>query len=92
MTEQAAAAAPAPEPAVDKSALIAGFINRIGAGEFDQPEDAFHRFVVKEIYPLLGSGTLDAGDLDVIAHAYSTRADPYNRGYDTPESGRQAAV
>jgi hypothetical protein len=48
--------------------------------------------VVKEIYPLLGSGTLTAKDLDVIAHVYSTRADPYNRGYDTPEDAARVAV
>ena len=86
-----AAAEPPPAPPVDKGALIEGFVNRIGQGEFDQPEDAFHRFVVKEIYPLLGSGTLTAKDLDLIAHAYSARADPYNRGYDTPEDGARVA-
>jgi hypothetical protein len=77
---------------VDKEALMAGFINRIGQGEFDQPEDAFHRFVVKEIYPLLGSGTLTAKDLDLIAHVYSARADPYNRGQDTPENAPRSVV
>jgi len=87
-----APAAPPPAPPVDKGALMAGFIDRIGAGEFDQPEDAFHRFVVKEIYPLLGSGTLTAKDLDVIAHVYSTRADPYNRGYDMPEDSARVVV
>src|SRR5215217_6311407 len=85
-------AAPPPAPPVDKGALIAGFLNRIGAGEFDQPEDAFHRFVVKEIYPLLGAGTFNAKDLELIAHAYSARADPYNRGYDTPEAGPKLVV
>ncbi|MEP7357011.1 MAG: hypothetical protein ABI847_07210 [Anaerolineales bacterium] len=86
--EPAPAAAP-PAPPVDKAALIAGFLTRIGQGELDQPEDAFHRFVVKEIYPLLGAGTFNTKDLELIAHAYSARNDPYNRGYDTPEAGRR---
>jgi hypothetical protein len=77
---------------VDAAEVMAGFINRIGQGEFDQPEDAFHRFVVKEIYPLLGNGTFTAKDLDVIAHVYSARADPYNRGYDTPEDAPKLVV
>ena len=98
-TEPAAASAPEPAappppapPKVDAAEAIAGFVNRIGQGEFDQPEDAFHRFVVKEIYPLLGSGTLTAKDLDLIAHVYSARSDPYNRGYDTPEDAPQLAA
>ncbi|HUS17662.1 MAG TPA: hypothetical protein VM536_21915 [Chloroflexia bacterium] len=84
MASEPAAAPPAPP--VDKEALIDGFTTRITQGEFDQPEDAFHRFVVKEIYPLLGAGTLTAKDLELIAHRYSARADPYNRGHDTPEA------
>jgi hypothetical protein len=78
-------AAPAPPP-VDKAALISDLLTRIDQGEFDQPEDAFHRFVVKEIYPLLGSGTLNAKDLELVARTYSARADPYNRGDATPEA------
>ena len=87
--ETPAAAAP---PPVDKAALISGFQTRIDQGEFDQPEDAFHRFVVKEIYPLLGSGTLNAKDLLLIARTYSARADPYNRGNDTPEAAPKLAA
>jgi hypothetical protein len=84
--------APPPPAPVDKGALIAGFLNRIEQGEFDQTEDAFHRFVVKETYPLLGSGTLNAKDLELIARKYSARADPYNRGSDTPETAPKLAA
>jgi hypothetical protein len=90
--EPAVAAAPEAPPPVDKGDLMAGFFNRIDAGEFDQPEDAFHRFVVKEIYPLLGGGTLTAKDLEVIARKYSSRADPYNRPFFEPTAAPKLAT
>ena len=96
MTEQAAAPeVPAPAPAapvMDKETLIMGFLRRIDAGEFDQAEDAFHRFVVKEIYPLLGAHSLTAADLERITRKYSAHADPYNRGYDAPEAAPKLAA
>ena len=94
MSEQAAPVpAPAAEapaapaaPMVNKEELIVGFLRRIEAGEFDQPEDAFHRFVVKEIYPLLGARTITGKDLERITQKYSGHADPYNKGYETHEA------
>jgi hypothetical protein len=59
---------------------LRGLLGRIAAGEFDLGTGKdFHLFVVKEIYPLLGAGTLTAQDLERITKAYSVRADPHNK-------------
>jgi hypothetical protein len=81
MSEQAApatAAANAAAPA-GKQSILRGFAQRIASGEFDPGHKDFHQFVVKEIYPLLGDGTLTVDDLERITRAYATRADPYNK-------------
>jgi hypothetical protein len=78
MSEQTAPA-PAKAPA-DKKTVLRGILGRIASGEFDPGHKDFHRFVVKEIYPLLGDATLTVEDLERITKAYSARADPYNAG------------
>jgi hypothetical protein len=81
MSEQPA---PAAAPA-NKQTILRGLLGRLQAGEFD-PEPGhkdFHQFVVKEIYPLLGNGTLAADDLEKITKAYAGRADPYNTKDET---------
>jgi hypothetical protein len=87
MTETPAPAAPAepaaaaPAPAAvgaNKQAILRAFYARINAGEFDLAGGKdFHRFVVKEIYPLLAAGTLQTEDLEKIAEVFSARANPY---------------
>ena len=80
-----APAAPPPPPAapaapVNKQPILRGFMARIAAGEFDLAGGKdFHQFVVKEIYPLLGDGTLTADDLVKVTQAFSARTDPYNK-------------
>lgn len=79
MSEQPAPAA----AAADKTTVLRALLGRIRAGEFD-PEPGhtdFHQFVVKEIYPLLGAGTLAVDDLEKLTKAYAGRADPYNTKY-----------
>lgn len=75
MSEQTA---PAQAPA-DKKPVLRGILGRVNSGEFDPGHKDFHQFVVKEIYPLLGAGTLTVEDLERITKAYSARADPYNK-------------
>ena len=80
MTETPAPVAPTPAPAAaNPQTVLRGLIGRIQAGEFDPGHTDFHRFVVKEIYPLLGAGTLKPEDLEKITKAYATRANPYNK-------------
>jgi hypothetical protein len=75
MSEQTASgAAPAVKPAILRS-----LVNRINTGEFDLGKKDFHQFVVKEIYPLLASGTLTVDDLERLTRAYAVRNDPYNK-------------
>ena len=85
MTETPAPAATPAEPAAapapaNKQAILRAFYARINAGEFDLAGGKdFHRFVVKEIYPLLADGTLKTEDLEKIAEVFSTRANPFNK-------------
>ena len=76
MSEQPA---PAAAPA-EKNTILRALLARIRAGEFDPaPGKAdYHQFVVKEVYPLLGAGTLAVDDLERLTKAYAGRADPYN--------------
>jgi hypothetical protein len=69
-----------PAPA-NKQPILRGFVARIAEGEFDPDASGigkkdFHQFVVKEIYPLLADGTLNADDLAKVAQAYGVRANP----------------
>lgn len=75
MSEQAAPAV----PASIKSNVIRDLLRRVSSGEFDLGQKDFHQFVVKEIYPLLGNGTLTVEDFVRITQAYAARADPYNK-------------
>lgn len=54
-------------------------LRRVNSGDYDLGKKDFHQFVVKEIYPRLGDGTLTVDDLVVITQAYAKRADPYNQ-------------
>jgi hypothetical protein len=73
----APAAAPA-APALNKNAILRAFYERINAGEFDLTGGKdFHQFVVKEIYPLLGNGTLTGEDVEKIAEVFAVRANPF---------------
>ncbi len=76
MSEQSA---PAAAPAANKSAVLRSLLRRVAAGEFDLGTKDFHQFVVKEIYPLLGNGTLSVDDFIQITQAYAARADPYKK-------------
>ena len=51
---------------------------RINAVEFDLTGGKdFHQSVVKEIYPLLGAGTLNGEDVEKIVEVFAVRANPY---------------
>jgi hypothetical protein len=76
MTEPAVPAAPAANPASPLRALLA----RVTSGEYDLGKKDFHQFVVQEIYPRLGDGSLSLADFEKITHAYAARSDPYNKG------------
>ena len=80
-TPAPAAAAPAAEPAApapNKQTILRAFYARINAGEFDLTGGKdFHQFVVKEIYPLLGAGTLNGEDVEKIVEVFAVRANPY---------------
>ncbi len=76
MSEQA----PSAPPASIKSGVLRDLLRRVSSGEFDLGKKDFHQFVVKEIYPLLGNGTLTVDDFIQLTQAYAARADPYNRG------------
>jgi hypothetical protein len=76
MSEQA----PSAPPASIKSGVLRDLLRRVSGGEFDLGKKDFHQFVVKEIYPLLGNGTLTVEDFERITQAFSKRADPYNKG------------
>lgn len=76
MTETPAPAEPA-APDANKQTILRAVYARINAGEFDLAGGKdFHRFVVKEIYPLLAEGTLKTEDLEKIAEVFSARANP----------------
>ena len=75
MSEQA----PSAPPASIKSSVLRDLLRRVSSGEFDLGKKDYHQFVVKEIYPLLGNGTLTVDDLVQITQAFSARADPYNQ-------------
>lgn len=75
MSEQTAHA----QGPADKKPVLRGILGRVTSGEFDPGHKDFHQFVVREIYPLLGAGTLTVEDLERITKAYSARADPYNK-------------
>ena len=62
--------APPPSAAPDKQALLGEFLRRIAAGEFNG-DDKFHRFVEKEVFPLLAAGTLTGNDLKFLALEFS---------------------
>ncbi len=54
----------------DRPGLLREFMRRIDAGEFDSG-DQFHRFVQKEVIPLLVAGTLNAADLEALSQHYA---------------------
>ena len=66
--------------------MLPGFLKRIAAGEFDA-DGAFHRFVAKEIYPLLGQGALTTAGLVQITRAFAARANPHARWAADLEKG-----
>lgn len=53
-----------------------GLLDRIAAGEFDA-DGSFHRFVAKEVYPLLSQGTLTLDDLIELTRQYAARKNPH---------------
>lgn len=55
---------------------LAEFERRIDAGEFDR--GGFHRFVQREIYPLLAEGALTEEEFARLVKRWSSRVDPYN--------------
>ena len=74
----AAASAQPAVAAAGKQTILRAFYSRIQGGEFDLAGGKdFHQFVVKEIYPLLGSGTLTVEDVEKIATVFSVRANPF---------------
>jgi hypothetical protein len=65
-------------------------MRRVDAGEFDGG-DKFHRFVTREIYPLLVAGTLKADDLKALSLHFARHAGVDAPGVAAPQDGRTPA-
>ncbi len=76
MSEQTA---PAAAPAGNKSGALRDLLRRVNSGEFDLGKKDFHQFVVQEVYPRLGDGSLSIEDFEHLTRAYAARSDPYNK-------------
>jgi hypothetical protein len=76
----AAKAAPVPAapptPATDEA--LPGLLDRVNAGEFDA-DGTFHRFIARDVYPLLGQGKLTTTGLVTLTRTYSLRNNPHTR-------------